>query len=881
MSSENELIRETFSRQTFHYAPIGMAVLSASGRLLKVNPALCRLLGYSESELEAKTFKDISHPEDLPKDVSPITLFFESKLDVYETEKRYLHKNGREIWAMLAVTPVKDETNTPIYLVAHIVDLTQKKLAEADLIEQQRLLQEKELLYQSIADNSFDFITRHDLDGTFREVSASCHQVLGYTKQEMVGQPAFAFLHPDEMQHIREQCKSLFHTSYKLVITHRFRRKDGCYLWIESTLIAIPEEETGGVKEFVIVSRDINERIETFEQLKESQRKYRMIADNAREIITFTNPQGKIQYISPAVTPLLGYGEDEVVGTSIFDYWHPAERRVKQSSELSGSWSSSTPYSRLRHKDGGYVQIETTFQPIHSETGDIVQVLCISRDITKRKQAEDELRMTKEKLESFISNHADAVWMVDRDGYVQQVNAAFQRLFQWSPAETLSFQLPVILSQEQKRVDELRTKVLSGGSVVGYESVWQRKDGSLVEVSTTLFPIRDSSGRITGLAGTTQDISEKKNAERKLKASKEQFKAYLEQNIDPVLILDMHYRVIRVNPAFESTFGWSIDEIVGTRVFDLPSVPLDTPHRLGPTFEKMEPQSIEIVKQKKDGTLIPVLISIFRLLDEAGTHNGWALNLRDMTAYKQAEQLLINSEKLSVAGQLAAGIAHEIRNPITAIKGFIQLMSSGIAEKQLYYEIMASEIERIEMILNELLILAKPQAVQTRPSDVRLLLNQVVTLLDSQANMNNVQIITGFDTGPAWILCDENQIKQVCINLIKNAIEALPGGGILQIHLGHQEHDRLIVRFTDNGIGIPEAVLNRLGQPFYTTKEKGTGLGFMVSKKIIESHNGTITIRSKENEGTTIELNLPGLPAFHGSLSPSRSEVEVLGGVQD
>ncbi|GGA46337.1 PAS domain S-box protein [Paenibacillus physcomitrellae] len=875
MASEHEPVRETFFSQTFHYTPIGMAILSASGRLLKVNPALCQLLGYSASELETKTFKDITHPEDLPKNVSPIKLFFEGKLDVYEIEKRYIHKNGRAIWAMLAVTPVKDETNTPIYLIAQIVDLTQKKLAEAHLFEQQRLLQENELLYQSIADNSFDFITRHSPDGTFREVSASCRQVLGYTKQEMIGLPASVFLHPEEKDYAREQFQLLLQTGKKLILTYRFRHKDGRYLWVESTLLGISEAETGQLSEIVIVSRDINERIESLEQLEESQRKYRMIAENAREIITFTDPRGLIQSISPAVTLLLGYSEQEVIGTNIFDYWHPDERLAKQSSELSGSWSSSTPCSRLRHKDGHYVHIETAFQPVRNDAGEIVQVLCISRNITERKLAEDELRMTKEKLESFISNHADAVWMMDRDGYVQQINAAFQKLFDWSSAEILCKQLPVIREQDQRQMDELKAKVLSGGSVVGHESVWQRKDGTPVEVSTTLFPIRDSRGSIIGLAGTTQDIREKKSAERKLKASKEQFKAYVEQNSDPVLILDTNYRVIRANPAFESTFGWSTDEIIGTLMFDLPSVHGESQYRHDPSFENIESKTIEMIKLRKDGTLIPVLISIFRLLDEAGTHTGWALNLRDMTAYKQAEQLMVNSEKLSVAGQLAAGIAHEIRNPITAIKGFIQLMSSGIAEKQLYYDIMSSEIERIEMILNELLILAKPQAAQLKPADVRLVVSQVVTLLDSQANMNNVQIITAFDTGPAWILCDENQIKQICINFIKNAIEAMPGGGIVRIQLSQQEHGRFILRFTDNGTGIPEEVLSRLGQPFYTTKEKGTGLGFMVSKKIIENHDGTLSVHSKEHEGTTIEVSLPSMQAIEEPPSLDLNRLQV------
>jgi two-component system sporulation sensor kinase A len=175
----------------------------------------------------------------------------------------------------------------------------------------------------------------------------------------------------------------------------------------------------------------------------------------------------------------------------------------------------------------------------------------------------------------------------------------------------------------------------------------------------------------------------------------------------------------------------------------------------------------------------------------------------------------------------------------------------------MYYDIMSSEIERIEMILSELLILAKPQMLHSERKDIRILLAQVTTLLESQAIMNNVQIVTEFETGITHILCDENQLKQVCINFLKNAIEAMPLGGTIVIQLKNTSEDRILLRFIDHGCGIPEQVLSKLGQPFYTTKEKGTGLGFMVSKKIIENHHGEVTVLSKENEGTTVEIFLP------------------------
>jgi len=156
---------------------------------------------------------------------------------------------------------------------------------------------------------------------------------------------------------------------------------------------------------------------------------------------------------------------------------------------------------------------------------------------------------------------------------------------------------------------------------------------------------------------------------------------------------------------------------------------------------------------------------------------------------------------------------------------------------------MKSEIERIELILSELLMLAKPQAVRFAPKDIKLLIYDMVTLLNPQAIMNNVQISTEFEHQDVSIMCEENQLKQVFINFIKNAIEAMSNGGNLTIQLSYNKNE-ILIRFIDEGSGIPKHLLSKLGQPFYTTKEKGTGLGFMVSKRIIEKHHGTVKITS-------------------------------------
>jgi two-component system sporulation sensor kinase A len=230
--------------------------------------------------------------------------------------------------------------------------------------------------------------------------------------------------------------------------------------------------------------------------------------------------------------------------------------------------------------------------------------------------------------------------------------------------------------------------------------------------------------------------------------------------------------------------------------------------------------------------------------------------IRDISERKKNEELLINSEKLYVAGQLAAGIAHEIRNPLTSLKGFLQLIVSGRKNNSTYYEIMNSELDRIEEIVSELLMLSKPQVYQLSYHDLRMMMRDTVTLLETQAILHNIAIEAEYGSEPLWVFGVENQVKQVFINVIKNAIEAMVDGGAIRVKLS-RENDGVYIRIHDEGPGIGEDQLAKIGQPFYTTKEKGTGLGLMVSYKIVDNHQGRIQVNSELGKGTIFEIMLP------------------------
>jgi two-component system, sporulation sensor kinase C len=214
------------------------------------------------------------------------------------------------------------------------------------------------------------------------------------------------------------------------------------------------------------------------------------------------------------------------------------------------------------------------------------------------------------------------------------------------------------------------------------------------------------------------------------------------------------------------------------------------------------------------------------------------------------------AEQLTMAGTLAAAIAHEIRNPLTSLRGFIQLSQSN--KQANYADIMLMEIDRINDIVNELLVLAKPQKGDFARQAFKPLLQNVITLLNPQAILNNVQLIESYapQLESLTMVCVENKLKQVFINVIKNAIEAMPGGGDVVIVVTAEE-DSVTIEIADGGPGFPLEQLDQIGEPFHSTKEKGTGLGLMICQTIVEEHRGTMQFLNRDTGGALVRIKLP------------------------
>lgn len=264
---------------------------------------------------------------------------------------------------------------------------------------------------------------------------------------------------------------------------------------------------------------------------------------------------------------------------------------------------------------------------------------------------------------------------------------------------------------------------------------------------------------------------------------------------------------------------------------------------------------IEISFTRKDGHIFTFLFDALPIFDDNRDLVGAFAQFRDITERKQTENLLLNSEKLAVVGQLAASVAHEIRNPLTTIRGFIQFTKDDFTDSS-HHKIILAELDRINFIVSEFLILSKPHVLNYQQRNILQALNETIVLFQAQAIMNNIEVKMDIRETDLTIKCDENQLKQVFMNLLKNSMEALPYGGTITVR-AWQKEEVVVIQIEDDGCGMATEQIEKLGNPFYTTKETGTGLGYMVINRIIEHHKGSIHIQSERDKGTKANVTLP------------------------
>ncbi|SDL69122.1 ATP-binding protein [Sediminibacillus halophilus] len=272
--------------------------------------------------------------------------------------------------------------------------------------------------------------------------------------------------------------------------------------------------------------------------------------------------------------------------------------------------------------------------------------------------------------------------------------------------------------------------------------------------------------------------------------------------------------------------------------------------------EKIENTETTLIDHKNGHERI-CLVDVLPLYDSFHRLTGAFAQFRDMTNYHELQKQVIQSEKLSAVGKLGAGFAHEIRNPLSSIIGLVQLLKEN-NEHNKYLQIITDELERMKTLVNQFVLLGKPTKLQKTNSDIVQLIRNTVELMNSNARLNKVQMEFVSEETELFVPIDESQVKQVLINFIKNAVEAMPDGGLLLIQLQvNKKEKEFRITIQDEGEGMTQAEVERLGTPFFTTKESGLGMGIPICFDIAKAHNGFINVESAKGRGTSIHLVFP------------------------
>jgi len=264
------------------------------------------------------------------------------------------------------------------------------------------------------------------------------------------------------------------------------------------------------------------------------------------------------------------------------------------------------------------------------------------------------------------------------------------------------------------------------------------------------------------------------------------------------------------------------------------------------------------IELDSDGRPIPVAVRITPHRSRGQTV-GIVITLEDLSEVKDLTEQLMRADKLSGLGELVAGVAHEVRNPLGVIKASVQMleqeMDEGCQDAELTH-VMAQEIERLDSVVSALLDFGRPSQSQFGPVDSRRVLGEVVLLTKQFARQQNVTVINDSPDGLPDIRADEDRLKQIYVNLISNAIQAMPEGGKLIITAATRE-EFLRISFADTGIGISPEEKERIFDPFHTSRAEGTGLGLSIVHRIVDAHNGYITAESEPGAGSTFTVGLP------------------------
>jgi len=750
-----------------------------------------------------------------------------------------------------------------------------KELAEHKRIE--AALRESEDRFRDILESINDCYFEMDLRGNMTFFNTMTPKSLGYSPEEMMGMNHRVYIDTENAENVERVFREVYRAEIpSKVLRYEVIRKDGTRAYVETSISLIKNNDGHSIG-YRGISRDITERKQAEEALKESEERFKALHNASFGGIAI-HDKGKILECNQGLSEITGYSKDELMSMDGLLLISEKTRDMVMSNILSGYEKSYEAIGVRKNGEEYPIRLEARNIPYKGKNVRVVEF----RDITESKQAEDALRESEEKFRLIAQNMSDVISVLDMNLRFTYVSPSILRLDGFTAEESLNRPLEDIMPPEylKKIMNSFEEEIMlevSGtadpGRVRTFEFEQYRRDFSLVWVEAKCSFISDSKQNPTGILIISRDISDRKRAE----AERERMMAAIEQAGEAIVITDPDGAIQYINPAFEKVSGYTQAEAMGQNPKVLKSGHQDEIfyQQLWETISSGKTWSGRIINKKKDGTLYTEDATISPVFNAAGRIINYVAVKRDITEHLRLSDQLQQAQKMESVGRLAGGVAHDLNNTLSVISGYTELAKEKVDPDDSLHADLSEVLKaanRSTGIVQQLLAFARKQIITPVVLDVNDAVSGMVKML---------RRLIGEDITFAWhpgadlwpVMLDPSQMDQLLANLCVNARDAIHDVGTVTIETKNADIDAdycanhaylvpgkyVLLTVSDTGYGMDPEMIDKIFEPFFTTKEmgKGTGLGLSTVYGIVKQNNGFVNVYSEPGQGTTFSIYLP------------------------
>jgi len=617
-----------------------------------------------------------------------------------------------------------------------------------------------------------------------------------------------------------------------------------------------------GKQQYQIFYNDITERKQAEDALKASERNFRNSMDNSSIGIRISDKKGNSLYSNQALLDIFGYrNHNEIQNNPPQNFYSPecyTAWKSRNEKFLRGEPMPKQVAIEIIRKDGVARYLDVSMREVFLNGEQNYETLY--NDITEQKKIERALRESEEKYRTIFESANDIIILLDTGGKILDVNSRLTDIGGYGTEELIGkniSELTNIINKENMAIVVGNLlNILTGSGVISYRVEMTKKNHELIYLEINAIPIR-KDGNTTGALAILRDVTERKKSEEQIREQKALTDRILENTPDSMAVVGTNGQVIMVNKAFLHAFELTEDKIKDVNIREIIPVPvfIDTLSQVLVNSVSQYQIEFRFKTSAQEKVLIADIISM--------RQNEVQVHLHDVTEEREMQERLYQTDRLASVGEMAAGIAHELNNPLTGVVALSQLLlESGVPEEiKDDLQAISNEGQRAASVVKNMLSFARSHTLSTEPVNVNAIINQVLSLRAYEHRVNNIEVATHFADNLPEITADHFQMQQVFINIVLNAEQSMieaHGQGKIDITT---ERLRNIIRisFTDDGPGIPPDIINRIFDPFFTTKEvgKGTGLGLSICYGIITKQGGRLHAKSPPGKGATFVIELP------------------------